>query len=299
MATLFQNLGINILDLTFFFAKRLLRIIPGLIVATIGAIVICGLFFTSIPLIDFLTRQETVTYLNNILIYNPSFSLPGVFENNAYPTAVNGSIWTLAYEFTMYLIVGFIGVLKIYKKMPPFVAWGLLLLLVLLMTFLGAGHLSVSVFYLDLGKMLILALMFFSGIMMHKYEKIVKLNALYGIFSLVLFIGISLLAPKTTPILAATFLAYSLFALGRHDAMSWISKYGDFSYGLYIYAFPIQQMVASITHTTSTLKMFALSLLPTLIVSILSWYLVESKALKWKTKINIKKYPIIQTDEAW
>lgn len=282
-----------------FFAKRLLRIIPGLAVAIISTILVAGLFFSSISLIEFFTRQETFSYLNNVLIYNPSYFLPGVFENNIYPLTVNGSIWTLAYEFTMYLAVALIGVFGIYKKIPPFYIWVTLLLLTLLAAIIGWDHLTVSIFYLNLGQMLIFALMFFSGIMMHKYEKIIKLTTRNGLLSFSLFIVCSLLLPIITPLFAAIFLAYAVFALGTHDAISWIAKYGDFSYGLYIYAFPIQQMIASVTNTTSMPKMFTLSLLLTFIVSVLSWYLIESKALKWKSKINIKKYPIIQSNQAW
>lgn len=282
-----------------FFAKRLLRIIPGLMVATVSTIVIAGLFLTSLPLIEFFTRQETFTYLNNVLIYNPSYILPGIFENNIYPLTVNGSIWTLAYEFTMYLAVAFIGIFKIYKKIPPVYIWVTLLILTLLMAIVGWDRLSISIFYLNLGQMLIFALMFFSGIMMHKYEKIIELNTRNGLFSFCLFIVSSLLLPMATPLFAAIFLAYAIFALGKHGAMSWIARYGDFSYGLYIYAFPIQQMIASITHTLSMPKMFILSFLLTLIASALSWHFVESKALKWKSKINTNKYPIIQTNEAW
>ena len=282
-----------------FLAKRMLRIFPGLIVAVVITIVICGLFFTSLPVLSFFLHQETLTYLNNFLLYNSAFTLPGVFESNIYPRAVNGSIWTLAYEFTMYLVIALIGVTRLYKKIPPFVMWLGLFLITLVMLLVGREHFSFVIFYLDVSQMLIFALIFFGGVIVYKYENRMKFHPVAGLIALLGFVGLSLLAPKIGAIFAATLLTYAVFALGRHGLMSWTSRFGDFSYGLYIYAFPVQQMIAALTHTTNALKMFALSFAVTFAISILSWYFVESRALKWKERINTKKYPLMQTDDAW
>lgn len=61
------------------------------------------------------------------------------------------------------------------------------------------------------------------------------------------------------------------------------SKLGDFSYGIYIYAYPVQQMIINFFGTNiSIYKMFIYSFLIVLLLSILSWFLVEEKALKLK-----------------
>ena len=282
-----------------FFAKRLLRIVPGLFVATLATVAVVGVFFTSLPLMSYLTNQETLNYINNIFIYNPSFTLPGAFAANPYPNAVNGSIWTLAYEFTMYLVVALIGIFKLYKKIPPIILWLGLFGVVLFITIFGKQPPSHSLFYLDIAQMSIFALIFFSGIIMHKYGERIKLDYRLGILSIALFIGLVLVLPKAAPLFAATLLAYGLFSLGKSPVLSWTSRFGDFSYGLYIYAFPVQQMIASITQTDSVVKMFVASLIVTFVIAVLSWHLVESQALKLKDKINTKKYPLLQSDEAW
>jgi peptidoglycan/LPS O-acetylase OafA/YrhL len=66
------------------------------------------------------------------------------------------------------------------------------------------------------------------------------------------------------------------------------SKYGDFSYGLYIYAFPIQQTIILYLGRIPIVQMILLSILCTLPLSVISWNLIESKALKLK-KIHISK----------
>jgi peptidoglycan/LPS O-acetylase OafA/YrhL len=283
-----------------FFAKRMLRIFPGLIVAILLTIIVVGLFFTSLPFFGYLVHQGTLSYLNNIFLFNPVFFLPGgVFATNAYPNAVNGSIWTLAYEFTMYLAVALIGVSKLYKKISPLGLWGLLFISVLLMAIFGRQYLSVMVFYLDISQFLIFALMFFSGVIMHKEEKRIKLDTKLGALSLVAFIGLSFMLPNLLPLGASVLLAYAIFALGKNGLMSWIGKYGDLSYGIYIYSFPIQQVIAAVTHTQSAFKMFIASGIASAVIAFLSWHLIESRALKLKTKINEKKYPLLQADEAW
>lgn len=283
-----------------FFAKRILRIFPGLIVAVLVTIVVSALFFSSLPLREFFFSQTTISYLNNIFLFNTTFTLPGgVFESNPYPNAVNGSIWTLAYEFTMYIVIALIGVFNIYKKVSPFKIWLLLFALLVAMLVIGKQHFAIAVFYLDITQLLPWALMFFSGVLMHKYEKKIKLNTVLGIVLIALFALILLYTPDIAPLAAATMLAYGLFAIGRHGTMSWISKYGDFSYGVYIYSFPIQQMIVAVTGTTNTYKLFALSIVLSVIVAALSWHFIESKALKLKDKIDLKKYPLVQEDNAW
>lgn len=283
-----------------FFAKRILRIFPGLAVAIVATILVTGIFFTAIPFFQYLIQQGTLSYLNNILLYNTVFTLPGgVFAENIYPNAVNGSIWTLAYEFTMYIIVALIGVSGLYKKISPIAIWASLFLIVLAMVLIGKHHFALAIFYLDIYQFSMFALMFFSGIVMHKEGHRIKLNVKLGFLSLAIFIALALLMPTLQPLTASLFLAYALFSLGQHGLMSWIGKYGDFSYGIYIYSFPIQQMIAAVTDTSNPWKMFLLSLLTSTAVAALSWHLIESKALKLKEKINSKKYPIIQADDAW
>lgn len=282
-----------------FFAKRILRILPGLIAVTIFTVIIAGLFLTTLPFFTFIFSYGALQYFNNFLLFNSSYTLPGVFDNNIAPYTVNGSIWTLAYEFAMYISVALIGVFKLYKKISPFYLWLILLTLEAAKVLFARPYFDFIFLYLNFGDLITLALMFFSGVISYKYADRIKLKLIPGLSSLLIFLAVSLLMPKYTVLFAAIFLAYAIFALGKQPQMSWVGKIGDFSYGLYIYAFFVQQVISYITNTHNPYKMFAASLVVTFVLAIASWYLVESKALKLKDKINTKKYPIIQTDNAW
>jgi len=282
-----------------FFAKRALRIFPGLIVALLVTTLICGIFYSTLLFSDFLGNPSTLSYLNNILLFNSSFTLPGVFTGNIYPSAVNGSIWTLAYEFSMYIAVALLGALGVYKKISIIKIWGSLFTLEFIMIIVGTKYFEYSLFYLNLSLLLPLALLFFTGILMHKETKRIKLKISWGLISLAAFLVLATLTPNLSPLYATVFLGYAIFSLGKSSRMSWVGKYGDFSYGIYIYSFPIQQMVVASTQSRNSYKVFLVSAAISTVVAALSWYLVESKALRLKKKINTKRYPLLQADEAW
>lgn len=282
-----------------YLAKRALRIFPGLIVAVALSIVVCGLAYSTLGVWDYFTNSLTLSYLNNIFLFNTSYSLPGVFSHNVYPTAVNGSLWTLAYEFTMYLLIAAIGVLGITKKVSIAKIWTGLFITELIITIFGIRHFGFTLFYLQFDLFVMLALMFFTGVLVQKWEKKIPMRPLYGLLSLALFLAIVTLFPRVSELAASILLAYALFSLGSSQKLSWFGRYGDFSYGIYIYSFPIQQMVVASTHTSSPYKLFLVSWPLSIIIGAASWWFVESRFLKLKTKINLKKYPLSQVESVW
>ncbi|MBD3842255.1 MAG: acyltransferase [Campylobacterales bacterium] len=107
-----------------FFIRRALRIFPALIIVTLVCVFILGPIMTTWELKEYFTSQYIVLYLKNIFLYI-SYYLPGVFEHNPVPNAVNGSLWSLPVEFFMYIVVAVFGVIGNYKK---YLALGLFLL---------------------------------------------------------------------------------------------------------------------------------------------------------------------------
>lgn len=94
-------------SLSRYFSKRLLRIIPGLaVLVTITAFVV-GPIVTNLSVAQYFSSHALYEYFSNIVLY-PRYNLPGLFNDNPYPVAVNGSLWTLPVEFFMYILVPFI-----------------------------------------------------------------------------------------------------------------------------------------------------------------------------------------------
>ncbi len=145
-----------------------------------------------------------------------------------------------------------------------------------------------------------MALMFFSGILALTYAKRIPYTYSTGFLSLASFLAIATLFPKLTVLCGATLLAYALFALGRSPAMSWFGRYGDFSYGIYIYSFPIQQALVATFNPASPYKFFAAALALSILAGAISWHVIESKFIKLKTRIDLEKYPLsAQPDTSW
>ncbi len=88
-----------------FIRKRFLRIFPAFAAVTLLSVFALGPVFTQIPLKEYFSSRLTWSYLGNPFMLPTRYSLPGVFESNPYPAAVNGSIWSLPLEILMYVAV--------------------------------------------------------------------------------------------------------------------------------------------------------------------------------------------------
>lgn len=91
-------------DFSRFAIKRLLRIVPALLFLVIFTAFIVGPILTHLPIGEYLGSGGAFRYLWNALFF-PIYDLPGVFPDNIYPVAVNGSLWTLPVELSMYILL--------------------------------------------------------------------------------------------------------------------------------------------------------------------------------------------------
>jgi peptidoglycan/LPS O-acetylase OafA/YrhL len=248
-----------------YMVKRGLRIAPALIVVLLLTAFVLGPLVTTLSPAAYVVRPEPWLYvLRNTLLYPVTYTLPGVFEGNPFPGAVNGSLWTLRLEFTCYLGIAALGVARLLTL--PVVA-GLALA--------AAGAFLVIEHVLPHGadgealRLIELAarngFLFLGGAWLHLWGRGPGRWAT-GLSALLL------LTPFWIIGLPAVVLALGQLRGPRLPA--------DLSYGLYIYAFPLQQLLAS-----KGLLTFPAALLATLPFAIASWYLVERPALKLKARL--------------
>lgn len=269
-----------------FIWARVLRIYPALIAMLVLTVFGLGCFFTTLPLSSYLTDTKTYTYLlkGATLITGVTWKLPGVFHGNPYQDAVNGSLWTLPYEIYMYGILTIVWLaLRIVKasRLRLFhmatltaVATSGVLLLVSHFTFNAPTE----------GGFVKLFYMFFSGAAFHVLkERITISHRVFWLF-LVALLASALTNSQLFFVIYQFTLAYLLFYVAYVPSGP-IRKYnelGDYSYGVYIYAFPIQQFIAALAPGVSVLSMVLVSTLATLLMATLSWHLLERRALGLK-----------------
>jgi len=266
-----------------YFKKRILRIFPGLIVVTLLTVFVLGPCVSTLSLGNYFTNPQTWNYLKTMFLLPNSGQLPGVFADNPYSPAVNGSLWTLPYEFLMYIMVFALGVLGLIKTRLTIIPLYFLAILVLpVVTVHPIPILSSLAVFLGIN--------FVAGMVLYLYRDKIRLD--YRIALLFLFVLV--LSFHTAYALYVTSIALPYlvvyFAFVKISSLHNIGKYGDFSYGLYIYAFPIQQTIVYFfaDHLTPTL-LFGLSAVTTFPVAVLSWFLIESPALKLKERAVTKR----------
>jgi peptidoglycan/LPS O-acetylase OafA/YrhL len=263
---------------------RVLRIVPALLAMLLFTVFGLGVYFTSLPLSSYLSDTQVYYYFLKCatLITGVTYNLPGVFDGNPYKNAVNGSLWSMPIEVRMYAILALGWVVLRIKKINRLGAFKVLILAGAVV----AGILVVAqyFYYPARGTFANLFFMFFSGASFYVLKQHITLSRLvFWIFVAALLA--SALANKHVFFVTFTLtIAYVLFYIA-YVPSGCIRKYnqlGDYSYGVYIYAFPIQQSVAALVPGASVLTLLIVSAAATLFLAILPWHILERRALSLK-----------------
>jgi len=262
--------------------RRALRIFPGLIVLCILTVGLVGVLITSAPVRDYLASPATWNYFSNVLLY-PNYHLPGVFAGNIYPGAVNGSLWTLPVEFAMYLLLPLVLLLPCRRYAVIAMLVGLAVASIWF-TRLYAPSQPTVIWGTSLTSALEMAPYFFAGAVYRMWVPQKFLNLQWGLMLLVL-VALFARTPLSAEIACLVLTPYLTLALGyaRPPVFGFVEKFGDPSYGVYLYGFLCQQIVAHFLPVREApLANFALSVIPAIALGMLSWRLIEKPALSWK-----------------
>lgn len=252
---------------------RVLRIYPGLICATLVSVFIIGPIFTEGSLSTYLSGENTYIYLLNVFCLKMQFHITNLFVSNPI-AVVNGCLWSLPYELSCYWLVAFFGQL-ISKRIIN----AILMLFVLLIVF----------YFIDFSawKNIILFSFYFAcGSAYYFLRKYIYLNNWLAIvlFILVILVMSLNINRHFKDIAIGLVLPYVIISFAyTKSVMNNFSKQGDFSYGIYIYGWPVQQIIVHIFPAYNHWGNFALSFLITMILAYASWHLVEKRFLKFKT----------------
>jgi peptidoglycan/LPS O-acetylase OafA/YrhL len=272
---------------------RVLRIYPALLVAMLFCVFGVGAWFTTNSLSEYLQHPQTYKYLvkNSILFFGVEYRLPGVFLDVPYKYAVNGSLWTLPYEVKMYAILAFILSFVAYSgRWLKFISVRNSILLI--------GIISIGINFFNHFQVVLpikfvrLFSMFFVGAMFYIWRDKIYLSTKWFLllFSILLVSSVNRDMFFVFYCLALPFLVFYLSYVPTGKIRKF-NNYGDYSYGLYIYAFPVQQSIAAILPNVSVLAMIVISFLVTFILSIFSWHIIEKRFLKMKNSyVFIEKF---------
>ncbi len=266
-----------------YFKKRTLRIAPAYIAVILAAAFLLAPLST-LPASEFFSSAEWRSYVvSNLMLSNFNQpDLPGVFQQN-YEVAVNGSLWTIKIEVMFYCSV-------------PFIVWAIRKLdykIVLATIFVGSliwqcgfvylGEATGNDLYARLAKQLPGQLSFFAAGAFAYYRTAGGLPpppAWAAVGGIILYaVTDRLLHHVVAPFSVALFTYWASIGLQQ----LWSShKWGDFSYGVYLYHFPIAQTMISLGVFAAAPYLGLVAVCAaTLLVSVASWHLIEKKALRF------------------
>jgi peptidoglycan/LPS O-acetylase OafA/YrhL len=267
-----------------FFGLRAIRIFPALAVETIISSLILGPLLTHYTLGQYFSDPLFARYYLNIL-GEPQYVLPGLFANNPFPDTVNGQLWTIPFELFCYISIG--GIAAFGARKHPIVAP--IATIVTTLFYLAARYVHWGDLP-DIHRSLagpLLVPCFLAGVSLYLYRDRIPATHAGGIATLV-FSMVLLALPGLPQFLAPLPLAYATAYLGcLAIPRTWFSHAADYSYGIYLYGFPVQQTVMTFLPSSRSLVVNAsLSIAISTAIAAFSWLYIEKPALGSKKGLN-------------
>ena len=281
----------KVLDYT---CKRFFRIVPPLAVCVIFTAFIAGPILSSLTVKEYFSSPTTYRYLKNIGLYIQYF-LPGVFEANPYPNAINGSLWSLPVEVFMYIMIPIfveITSLRNNKKTSKIAFAAICILICAARIFQGFFYPNFNyvVYATGVADALNLIPYYMIGAL-YTFPEVKKwcnlqlaslLLILYACFKpgfVAATIGIYIILP------------YFIFSLA-FTAPPFFSnklKITEFSYGIYLYSFFIQQTIVwlfkKLSITVGYNIYFIICTVVSLIFAYLSYKYIEKPTIAFSKKL--------------
>ena len=259
-----------------FTAKRALRIFPGLAACILVLTFGLGPVVTSLPLAQYLGAYGTYDFLvANLLLLVEHNNLPGVwFTGQNIGNVVDGPLWSLPVEVTMYAMLAVLGLLRAIR---------LPMLAALLAIGLVCLWFDTTRYFDFIGSVGWMLGFFVAGMALYKLgpSALRWEGAVVALLVLVVTARAGLFL-EAFPICGGYLVIY--LALNPLIPVIPAARFGDLSYGLYIYGWPVEQTVLFFRPGTGPVALFVIAFSITAVIAFLSWHLVEKRALRWKSR---------------
>jgi peptidoglycan/LPS O-acetylase OafA/YrhL len=266
-----------------FLGFRVLRIYPALCVEVLISALLIGPLLTSLPLNDYFSSPVFYLYLLNIT-GDIHYLLPGLFQNNPLPNTVNLQLWTVPFEIMGYLTLSLLALLgmKKFHWIAPAATALLLLAYFVIRVIVKKEWASIAIAGGLPGQLLLAC--FFAGVSLYLYKERLPWSpsfcAISGVVT-ALLIGFI----PFGDFIAAPFAAYFTVSLGVTNPRKLrVLQGADYSYGIYLYGFVLQQAVAAFPWGREWWINILICVPAATGMAAVSWHFIEKPAL------NLRRY---------
>ena len=270
-----------------YFVARGLRIFPGLWVCLIVvAFVIApvGVAIQGGSAAKLLLSRAPIEYiLNNSVLNVFHAGIDGTPRGVPWPGVWNGSIWTLIFELLCYIAVavaGVVGLLSHRWVIPAAFA----------LAVLWAALVSYPILVVETIPQMVarFAVVFLAGALLHQFRDVIPARWSLVAVSVVIVVAAGLLSLNYR-VVAAVPLAYAIVVSGSLIHNKRLRLRNDLSYGVYIYAWPVEQLLVICGLGFMNPFVFTLiAAIATLPLAALSWFVVEKRAMSLKSRLKRK-----------
>ena len=262
--------------------KRALRIYPALVTCALVCAVIIAPFYSTLLPVQYLLSLHWVRYVVDVVLLYDVYEIPTVrfheMMADGIGASVNGSLWSIGSEIHCYVLLGIIAALE-FLSLRTILA-GLVVASAGLLLFV-IGKVSFDSSMMD--NIVYTFPSFCAGSAMYFIRRRGELSGKVALLSLAAFV----LAARSGylvvlfPFLAAYPIVY--LGLSQRIRLGNAARFGDLSYGTYLYGWPMQQVARSLMGPSVNPYLLAAASLPAaLACGLLSWHLVEKRALRFK-----------------
>ena len=262
-----------------FLRKRLLRIVPGYLVAVALSTLAVGLLAPGIP--NFFSHFDFHFFSTVALLYSPATPpvLPGLPD-----PLVNGPMWTISYEFRCYLLVGLFGVAGILRRRVAWLLIAIGLLGAMTSTWLPnhLWHEHFTVFG-DPEQLPRLFGAFFVGGLFWLFRERMPFRPTFALTAAAIVCA-SAFSARLFELALIVFGGYLMFYFTQQKTQQKRRHlFPDISYGVYLYGWPVESLWIWYVHGSPWVT-FVASALICFGLGWLSWHFVERPMLKLKRR---------------
>lgn len=263
-------------------AARALRILPGFwvcLIVTAFAMAPIGVAIQGGQPGKLILSGPSVGFvLKNIAVMILQPDIGGTPKGVPFPSYWNGSLWTLIWEVFCYILVAGLGVVGLLRRQ-----WLLPILLALAVFWATQLPTPSAELVTPAQAASRFAIMFLAGALAYQFRNVIPARWPLVAVCVAIVAASSLMSDYR--VVGAIPLAYAIIASGSLLHHKRLRLRNDLSYGVYIYAFPTQQLLVICgLGSLNPIVFFPLSTLATLPLAALSWFLIEKHAMSLKAR---------------